>query len=152
MKLICQNKRAYHDYAVLEKIQAGIALTGTEVKSCRAGSMSLAQAYVHFEPNAAKLVNANIATYAMGSYNNHVPTRQRQLLLHKVEIRRLKRSVEAKGLTVIPLQAYFDDKGHVKLDLGLCRGKHAQDKREDLKEKIDRRETDRLVKSRKFKV
>lgn len=152
MKLICQNKRAYHDYTVLEKIQAGIALTGTEVKSCRAGSMSLAQAYVHFEPNVAKLINANIATYAMGSYNNHVPTRQRQLLLHKVEIRRLKRSVEAKGLTVIPLQAYFDDKGHVKLDLGLCRGKNVQDKREDLKEKIDRRETDRLVKSRKFKV
>ena len=92
MKLICQNKRAYHDYTVLEKIQAGIALTGTEVKSCRAGSMSLAQSYVHFEPRAAKLVNANIATYAMGSYNNHVPTRQRQLLLHKVEIRRLKPS------------------------------------------------------------
>ena len=152
MKLICQNKRAYHDYAVLEKIQAGIALTGTEVKSCRGGTMSLAQSYVHFDPNAAKLVNANIATYAMGSYNNHVPTRQRQLLLHKVEIRRLKRAVEAKGLTVIPLQAYFDDKGHVKLDLGLCRGKNVQDKREDLKEKIDRRETDRLVKSRKFKA
>ena len=151
MKLICQNKRAYHDYTVLEKIQAGIALTGTEVMSCRAGSMSLAQAYVHFEPRVAKLINANIATYAMGSYNNHVPTRQRQLLLHKVEIRRLKRAVEAKGLTVIPLQAYFDDKGHVKLDLGLCRGKNVQDKREDLKEKIDRRETDRLVKSRKYK-
>ncbi len=149
MKLICQNKRASHDYAVLEKIQAGIALTGTEVKSCRAGSMSLAQAYVHFESKVAKLINANIATYAMGSYNNHVPTRQRQLLLHKVEIRRLKRAVEAKGLTVIPLQAYFDDNGHVKLDLGLCRGKHAQDKREDFKEKIDRRETDRLVKSKR---
>ena len=146
MKLICQNKRAYHDYTVLEKIQAGIALTGTEVKSCRGGTMSLAQSYVHFEPRAAKLVNANIATYAMGSYNNHVPTRQRQLLLHKVEIRRLKRAVEAKGLTVIPLQAYFDDKGHVKLDLGLCRGKNVVDKREDMKKKMDELDMKRSLK------
>ena len=147
MKNICQNKRAYHDYLVLEKFQAGISLTGTEVKSCRNAGMTLSQSYVLVD-NAcnAQLVGANIAPYAMGSYNNHNPTRQRQLLLHKKEIRKLKRSTEAKGLTIIPLEAYFDDKGHIKLDIGLCRGKNLHDKRDALKAQIDKRETERAMK------
>ncbi len=147
MKNICQNKRAYHDYLVLEKLQAGISLTGTEVKSCRNSGMTLSQSYVMVDTKGnAQLIGANIAPYAMGSYNNHNPTRQRQLLLHKKEIRKLKRSTEAKGLTIIPLEAYFDDKGHIKVDIGLCRGKNLHDKRDALKEQIDKRETDRAMK------
>ena len=147
MKNICQNKRAFHDYQVLEKLQAGISLTGTEVKSCRNAGMSLAQAYIAIDgKGSAQLIGSNIAPYAMGSYNNHVPTRQRQLLLHKKEIRKLKRATEAKGLTIIPLDAYFDDRGHIKLSIGLCRGKNLQDKREALKEQMDKREVERAIK------
>ena len=148
MKNICQNKRAFHDYQVLEKLQAGIALTGTEVKSCRNAGMSLAQSYVTIDQKGnAQLVACNIAPYAMGSYNNHAPTRQRQLLLHKKEIRKLKRSVEAKGLTIIPLEAYFDNRGHIKLDIGLCRGKNLHDKRDAMKEQMDKREAERAMRS-----
>lgn len=150
MKLICQNKRAYHDYLVLEKLEAGIALTGTEVKSCRANGMSLAQAYIAVDTAGnAKLIGCNIAPYAMGSYNNHVPTRERQLLLHKREIARLKRSTEAKGLTIIPLDSYFNPKGNIKLTIGICRGKNVHDKRDSLKADMDRRETERVIKSLK---
>ena len=147
-KHICQNKKARHDYMVLETLQAGIVLTGTEVKSCRAGAMSLPEAYVTFDPKGnAVLHGSNIAPYAMGTYNNHTPVHDRRLLLHKKEIRRLKRATETKGLTVIPLDAYFNDKGRVKLTIGLCRGKNVHDKRETLKAEIDRRETDRVLKS-----
>lgn len=147
MKNICQNKKAYHDYLVLEKFQAGISLTGTEVKSCRNAGMSLTQAYVAIDAKGnAQLIGSNIAPYAMGSYNNHVPTRQRQLLLHKKELRKLKRSTEAKGLTLVPLEAYFDPRGHIKLDIGLCRGKNVHDKRDAMKEQMDKRETQRAMK------
>ena len=145
MKNICQNKRAFHDYQVLEKLQAGIALTGTEVKSCRGGGMSLAQSYVAIDQRgSAQLIGCNIAPYAMGSYNNHL--RQRQLLLHKKELRKLKRATEAKGLTIIPLEAYFNPRGRVKVDIGVCRGKNLHDKREAMKEQMDRREAERAVK------
>ena len=148
MKNICQNRKAHHDYAVLEKLECGISLTGTEVKSCRAGGMSLNQAYVLFDEKCnATLVECNIAAYAMGNINNHAPTRKRQLLLHKKELRRLKRSVEAKGLTVIPLDAYFNDRGKVKLTIGLCRGKNVHDKRDSLREETANRETERAVRA-----
>ena len=147
MKNICQNKKAFHDYTVLEKLQAGLALTGTEVKSCRAGGMSLTQAYIRFDQHGnARLTGANIAPYAMGNINIHNATRERQLLMHKRELARLKRAVEAKGLTVVPLSAYFTDKGKIKLDIGLARGKNAHDKRDAMKEQIDRRETERVMK------
>ena len=147
MKNICQNKRAYHDYQVLEKLQVGISLTGTEVKSCRNGGMSLAQSYVAIDGKGnAQLIGCNIAPYAMGSYNNHPPLRQRQLLLHKKELRKLKRATEAKGLTIIPLEAYFNPRGRVKVDIGVCRGKNLHDKREAMKEQMDRREAERAVK------
>lgn len=147
MKNICQNKRAFHDYQVLEKLQAGIALTGTEVKSCRGGGMSLAQSYVAIDQRgSAQLIGCNIAPYAMGSYNNHPPLRQRQLLLHRKELRKLKRATEAKGLTIIPLEAYFNPRGRVKVDIGVCRGKNLHDKREAMKEQMDRREAERAVK------
>lgn len=147
MKNICQNKKAFHDYSILEKIQAGLSLTGTEVKSCRAGGMALSQAYIRFDAKGnARLTGANIAPYAMGNINNHEPMRERQLLLHKRELARLKRAVEAKGLTVVPLSAYFTDRGKIKLDIGLARGKNAADKRDSLKAQIDRRETERVLK------
>ncbi len=150
MKNITQNRRAHFDYQVLEKLQAGIALTGTEVKSCRGGAMTLSQSYIKIDAKGnAKLIGCNIAPYAMGSYNNHVPTRERQLLLHKKELAKLKRSTEAKGLTIVPLDSYFDDRGHIKLTIGICRGKNVHDKRESIKEEIDRREMDREVKSRR---
>ena len=147
MKNICQNKRAYHDYQVLEKLQVGISLTGTEVKSCRNGGMSLAQSYVAIDGKGnAQLIGCNIAPYAMGSYNNHAPLRHRQLLLHKKEIRKLKRSTEAKGLTIIPIEAYFDNRGRIKLDIGICRAKNQQDKRESMREQMDKREAARAMK------
>ena len=148
MKNICQNKKAHHDYMVLEKLECGIALTGTEVKSCRDGGMSLAQSYVSIDDKLnATLVACNIAPYAMGNINNHNPTRGRRLLLHRKELARLRRSIEAKGLTVVPLEAYFNDRGKVKLSIGLCRGKNVHDKRDTMKERIADREAQRAVRA-----
>ncbi|HOG51399.1 MAG TPA: SsrA-binding protein SmpB [Lentisphaeria bacterium] len=139
MKMISQNKKARHDYIVLEKFEAGIALTGTEVKSCRAGGVSLVDAYASIHDGNLQLNGVHIAPYEQGNRNNHEPRRSRRLLMHKREIMRLKKSVEAKGLTVVPLSFYFNDKGKVKVELGLCRGKNVRDKRDDLK----KREADR---------
>ena len=144
---LAENRKARHDFTVLETIECGIVLSGTEAKSCRCGGVSLSGSYGAVLGGELWLVGADIAAYKFGNRFNHEPKSQRKLLAHAKEIESLRLKTEAKGLTVIPLQAYFDEKGHVKLDLGLCRGKHAQDKREDLKEKIDRRETDRLMKS-----
>ena len=148
MKLICQNRKAHHDYTVLEKMEAGISLTGTEVKSCRAGAISLGEAYISIDAKGnAKLIGCNISQYAQGSYNNHQPKRERQLLLHKKEIAKIKRSTEAKGLTAVPLDAHFTPRGIIKLTIGICRGKNVHDKRETLKADFDRRETDRAMKN-----
>ena len=146
MKNITQNKKARHEYAVLETMEAGIALTGTEVKSCRAGAMSLNEAYAKVENGEILLLGASISPYEQGNRFNHNPRRDRRLLMHKREIGRLKKSTEAKGLTVIPLSAYFNDKGKVKIQLGLCRGKQAHDKREDIKKRMDGREMARAMK------
>ncbi|MGI6353798.1 MAG: SsrA-binding protein SmpB [Lentisphaerae bacterium] len=139
MKMISQNKKARHDYIVLEKFEAGIALTGTEVKSCRTGGVSLVDAYASIHDGNLQLNGVHIAPYEQGNRNNHEPRRQRRLLMHKREIMRLKKSIEAKGLTLVPLSFYFNDKGKVKVELGLCRGKNVRDKRDDLK----KREADR---------
>ncbi|HQC53276.1 MAG TPA: SsrA-binding protein SmpB [Lentisphaeria bacterium] len=141
MKMISQNKKARHDYIVLEKFEAGIALTGTEVKSCRAGGVSLVDAYASIQDGNLQLTGVHIAPYEQGNRNNHEPRRLRRLLMHKREITRLKKSVEAKGLTLVPLSFYFNDKGKVKVELGLCRGKNVRDKRDDLK----KREADRDI-------
>ena len=109
--------------------------------------MSLSEAYVIIDQRGnAQLIGCNIAPYAMGSYNNHPPLRQRQLLLHKKELRKLKRAVEAKGLTIVPLEAYFDSRGYIKLNIGLCRGKNLHDKRDSMKEQMARREASRAMK------
>ena len=145
MKNIAQNKKARHDYAVLDSFEAGIELTGTEVKSCRAGGVSLADSYAKVENSEMYLLGAHIAPYLQGNRNNHAPRRNRRLLLHKREIARLKKNIEAKGLTLVPLSVYFNDRGMVKVQLGLCRGKNVHDKRETLKKSQDEREIRRAM-------
>ncbi|MFY9884426.1 MAG: SsrA-binding protein SmpB [Candidatus Cybelea sp.] len=122
------NRRARYEYEVLESLEAGLALTGTEVKSIRAGGASLAEAYARFREGEAWLLGMHIPPYRQGSFSNAEPTRPRKLLLHKEEIRRLQSRVGEKGLTVVPLRLYFT-RGIAKIQLGLVRGKKLWDKR-----------------------
>ena len=145
-KNIAQNKKARHDYAVLDTLEAGIALTGTEVKSCRAGGVSLVDSYATIRNGELMLLGTHIAPYAFGNRENHEERRNRRLLVHKKEILRLKKSIEQKGLTLIPLGFYFNSKGRVKVSIGVCRGKNAGDKREAMKEREDKRDMDRMRK------
>ncbi len=137
------NRRAWHDYSVLEKIECGIALTGTEVKVLRAGAGSLAGAYGAVLGGELYVVQMHIPVYEFGNRFNHDPKRNRKLLVHRKEVRELKMKTEAKGLTLIPLRVYLK-KGRVKLELGVCRGKALHDKRETLKKKAVDRDLDRL--------
>lgn len=146
LKIVAKNRNAYHDYHVLEKYEAGISLLGTEVKSIRMKSaISLKEAYVDFIREEAWLVGARISPYEHGNINNHIPDRPRKLLLHKREVNKLARQVEEKGMTVVPLMVYFK-KGKVKIEIGLCRGKHLYDKRETLKKRETDREMERAMK------
>ena len=143
---IAQNRKAFHDYFVEERYEAGIALTGTEVKSCRANGVSLVDSYATITRGEVMLLNVHIAPYAFGNRENHEPRRDRKLLMHKREIAKLKKSVEQKGLTLVPLAFYFNERGKVKVELGLCQGKQAHDKREAMKESMDRRDMARAMK------
>jgi len=146
IKIVAKNRTAWHNYFVLEKIEAGIALVGTEVKSVRMKSaISLKESYVNFEKGEAWLVGARISPYEQGNINNHPPERPRKLLLHKREIAKLQRRVEEKGLTVVPLSAYFKQ-GKLKIEIGLCKGKHSFDKRETVQQREADREISRLLK------
>ena len=136
-----KNKRAYFEYFVLEKHEAGIALWGTEVKSIREGSVNLSESYVRAMGDQLFLVNCHIPEYKAGGWTNHDPRRARKLLLHRREIDRLAGKIELKGLTLIPLRLYFNQRGFAKLEIGVCRGKKLHDKRADLK----RREADREI-------
>ena len=136
-KSIAVNRKARHDYQVLENFEAGISLTGTEVKACREAGVSLTDSYAAVQGGELYLVGAHIAPYAQGNIFNHEPRRKRKLLMHRREILRLKKSIEAKGLTLIPLSFYFGNRGRIKVELGLCRGKNTADKREALKKKMD---------------
>ena len=144
VKVIAQNRKARHDYIVLQTYEAGIALEGTEVKSCRNNGVSMVDCYAVIHSGELRVENLNIAAYAFGNRNNHEPRRTRKLLMHKQEIARLKRSIEEKGMTLIPLSMYFKH-GRVKVELGLCRGKNVHDKREALKEKSDQRDIQRVM-------
>lgn len=146
-KIIAQNKKARHDYAVLEAFEAGIALTGTEVKSCRANGVSLVDSYAAVKNFELLVFGVHISPYEQGNRFNHEPRRTRKLLMHKREILRLKKSVEAKGLTLVPLSFYFT-KGRVKVELGLCRGKNVHDKRDDMKKKMDEMDIKRAFTAR----
>jgi len=141
-KLICQNKKAWHNYFIEDKYEAGIALLGTEVKSLRDGKANLGDSYAKIQKGEVFLVDAHISAYRFGNRFNHDPLRTRKLLLHRREIRRLVGKVQEKGLTLIPLRLYFSE-GKAKVELGLAKGKRLFDKRETLKRKTMEREMER---------
>ena len=144
---VISNRKARYEYQFIETFTAGIVLKGTEVKSLRAGKASLQEAYCFIKDEEAFIKNMEIAVYEKGSYNNHEPRRERKLLLKKREIRKIRKSLEEKGLTFIPLKLYFNDRNLVKLNLALAKGKKVHDKREDIKKKDTKRELDRALKS-----
>ena len=130
-KVIAQNRKARHDYAIEDVVEAGLVLTGTEVKSLRAGRASLVDAYAAIKDGEAWLHNAHIPEYDLGTWTNHTPRRTRKLLLHREEIARLVGKTKESGLTLVPLQLYFKD-GRAKVEIALARGKKAYDKRQSL--------------------
>ena len=144
-KIIAQNKKAYHDYFVEEKYEAGIALAGTEVKSIRAGGVNLKDSYCSFEGGEIFAVGMHISPYEHGNIFNTDPMREKKLLMHRREILKLQGLVQQKGFTVVPLSLYFSG-SHVKVELGLCRGKKLYDKRDSLAEKQAGREMERRMK------
>ena len=146
-KLICNNKKAYHDYFIEEKLEAGLVLQGTEVKSLRAGKADLNDSFMLVRDGEAYLHNLNISHYEFGNRQNHQPDRNRKLLLHRREIDRLYGRIREKGLSVIPLRLYFKD-GLVKVEIGLAKGKKLYDKREDMKAKDSHREVAQALKAR----
>ncbi len=145
-KLIAENLRARHDYELLDRFEAGLVLTGTEVKSLRAGRARLGQAWAEIRGGEAWLQGAEIAAYEQGNRANHEPVRPRKLLLHRREIDRLYGQVREKGLTLVATRLYFKD-GRAKVELGLARGKAMHDKRRAIAERDARREMDRAVKA-----
>ncbi len=147
IEVIARNKRARHDYEILDTWEAGIVLTGTEVKALRDGRANLTDAFGIVNGGEVFLLNLHIGAYGHGNVFNHEPTRTRKLLLHKREIRRLIGSVERQGLTLVPLDLYWA-KSHVKVRLALVRGKQQHDKREDLKKKDAEREIARALRTR----
>jgi SsrA-binding protein len=147
-KLIAENRRARHDYELLDRYEAGLVLTGTEVKSLREGRVTLAQAYADVRGTEAWLIGAEIAEYTQGNSANHEPNRDRKLLLKRHEIETLLGKVREKGLTLVPTRLYFKD-GRVKLELAVARGKERIDKRRDLAAKDAKRQIERALKSRR---
>jgi SsrA-binding protein len=147
-KLIADNRRARHDYHLVERFEAGLVLTGTEVKSLRDGRAVLSGAYADVRDGEAWLHGAEIAVYENGNRANHEPTRARKLLLHRREIDRLYGQVREKGLTVVPTRLYFKD-GRVKVELALARGKDVRDKRRTIADRDARRDMERALKSRR---
>lgn len=145
MKLVANNKKAYHDFFIDEKYEAGIELHGTEVKSLRMGKCSIKEAYVRIEDGEAFIYSMNISPYEKGNIFNKDPLRVKKLLLHKAEIRKLFGKMSEKGYTIVPLQVYFKN-GKAKVEIGLARGKKLYDKREDIAKKDLRRETEREFK------
>ncbi len=142
VKLIANNKKAYHDYFIEEKYECGIELYGTEIKSIRQGKCSVKEAYVSIDHGEAFVEGMNISPYEKGNIFNKDPLRRRKLLLHKAQIMKLDQSVSQKGYTIVPLSVYLKG-GRCKVEIGLARGKHTYDKREDIKRKDARREAER---------
>jgi len=142
------NRKAFHDYIIEETVEAGLVLTGTEVKSIRAGRVNLRDAYARPEKGEMWLLNAHIAPYQAGNRYNHEPGRPRKLLLHRKQILELGRKVQEKGLTVVPLKLYFSKQGRAKVELGLGRGKKLYDKRETLARRDAEREMERAARGR----
>lgn len=138
-----RNKRASFDYEFIEKFVAGIVLLGTEIKSIRLGKVSMNDAYCHFVNNEMLIKNLSISAYDFGTCNNHEVLRERKLLLNRKELNKMERKVKENGLTIIPIRLFLNDKGLVKVEIALAKGKHTFDKRQTLKDKDARREMDR---------
>lgn len=139
------NRKARHDYFILERFEAGIELLGTEVKSIRAGQVDLTSGFAAIEADQVILHDVHIKPYEFGHQFNHDPRRTRRLLLHKSEIKSMIGSLARKGMTLIPLSIYLNSRGLIKVELGLCRGKQAPDKRDRLRRETDERETARAI-------
>ncbi|MCK6455070.1 MAG: SsrA-binding protein SmpB [Phycisphaerae bacterium] len=142
------NKKARFDYHLFDRIEAGIELKGSEVKSLRAGTATLSDAYARIDGGRVALVNFQIEPYPMATHFNHDPKRPKQLLLHKREIRKLASKLSTKGFTLIPLAVYFNARGRAKVELALARGKTKSDKRQSLRAREDQREIDRATRRR----
>ena len=147
MKIICQNRKAYHDYHIEETVEAGISLLGTEVKSLREGRANLKDSYVLIKGGEAFLLNCHISPYSHGNIMNHDPLRTRKLLLHKKQISSLMGTATSKGYTLIALKLYFKD-SFVKVEIGLAKGKRLYEKREAIKEREAKREIEKTMKNR----
>ena len=147
-KIVAENRKARHDYHINDVIEAGIILTGTEVKSLREGQANIAESYASPENDGIWLINANIPEYSRGNRENHAPKRARKLLLHKRQIATMIQAVERKGFTLVPLRLFFNDRGMAKLDIGIAEGKKAHDKRDTAKERDWNRQKQRLLRDR----
>jgi SsrA-binding protein len=142
IKILATNRKASHEYFLLDTLEAGLALQGSEIKSIRAGQISLAEAYIEIDGQEAWLVDAHIAPYVQASLFNHEPRRPRKLLLHKVEIRRLWNEVRKKGVTIVPTKVYLKE-GRAKIEIALAKGKKLYDKREAIARRDMQREEER---------
>lgn len=149
VRLVCQNKKARHDYEIVETFEAGMVLLGTEVKSLREGRANLKDSYARVKKGEVYLYGLHISPYTHASYDNHEPERVRKLLLHRYEIKRMLGKTQERGFSLIPLKIYFKE-GKAKAELALARGKKLYDKRESLKRKEEAREMDRLRKRHKI--
>ena len=147
LKLVANNKKAYHDYFIDEKYEAGLVLHGTEVKSMRMGKCSIKESFVRIENNEVWVYGMHISPYEKGNIFNRDPLRPKKLLMHKAQIRKLTGQLAEKGFTLVPLQVYFKD-GRAKVEIGLARGKKLYDKRQDIAKKDQRREAEREFKIR----
>ena len=147
MKVVCQNRKAYHDYFIEETVESGVALLGTEVKSLREGKANLKDSYVLIKEREAFLLKCHISPYSHGNILNHDPLRTRKLLMHREEIDRLSSKAATKGYTLIPLKIYFKD-SYAKVKIGVAKGKRLYEKREKIKEREAKRAIERVMKSR----
>jgi SsrA-binding protein len=148
MKVVCQNRKAYHDYTIEETIEAGIRLLGTEVKSLREGKANLKDSYVLIKNSEVFLLNCHISPYTHGNIMNHDPLRTRKLLLHRNEIERLRGKAQQKGYTLIPLKIYFKG-SYAKVEVGFAKGKRQYEKRDTIREREAKRAIERVMKSKK---
>lgn len=146
MKIVSQNKKAYHDYFILDTYEVGIELRGTEIKSVRKGSTNLKDAFIRIKNDEAYIENMHIAPYEQGNRFNHEPLRTRKLLLHRKEIKKLQKEVKENGLTIIPTKLYFNT-SKLKVEIALARGKKLYDKRQALKAKDAKRDVERALKN-----
>lgn len=149
IKIIADNRKARHNYEVLEKIEVGLVLLGSEVKALREGKANLVDGYARFNASGGQLCSIHISAYSNGGYSNHEPTRPRAILIHKLELRRWVGKIKVKGYTVVPMKLYFNEQGKVKCELGLARGKKTHDKRETLRKKTAEREAAVAIKNRR---